>query len=107
MTYNFKIVFPGDRRATLFALTKPEADAMERTLIALKADYVIQGPTWIGGSFQMTPAAHEALARLAPGYKPSPIPTVLLGDVPRKFPLDSLKGIVALDRDSITQPNSV
>ncbi len=51
---------------TLIALTKPEADDMESALIKLKADYVVQGPKWIGGSFQMTPAAHEALDRLCP-----------------------------------------
>jgi hypothetical protein len=104
MAYNFKITFPGNQRATLFAMTKPESDDMERALIALKADYVIQGPKWIGGSFQMTPAAYEALARLAPVQTS---PAVSLGDVPRKFPLDSRKGIVGVDCDSIAQPNCV
>jgi hypothetical protein len=104
MAYNFKITFPGNQRATLFAVTQAESEDMERALIALKADYVIQGPKWIGGSFLMTPAAHEALDRLAP------VPTnsaVSLGDVLRKFPLDSLKGIVGVDRDSVAQPNCV
>ena len=77
---------------------------MERVLIALKADYVIQGPKWIGGSFQMTPAAHETLNRLAPIQT---IPAVSLDDVPRKFPIESIEGIVTVDCGSIAQPNCV
>jgi hypothetical protein len=77
---------------------------MERAVIALKADYVIQEPKWIGGSFQMTPAAHEALDRLAPVRTGR---AVSLGDVLRKFPLDSLDGIVGVDRNLIAQPNCV
>ena len=66
MPYSFKISFPGNQRATLCADTKAEADAMERALIELRADYVIVASRWIGGSFRMTPAAREALDRLAP-----------------------------------------
>jgi hypothetical protein len=104
MPYNFKITLPGNQRATLFAMTKPESDEMECALIALKADYVIQGPKWIGGSLQMTPAAHEVLNRLAPVQT---IPAVSLGDVLREFLLDSIEGIVGMDRDSIAQPNCI
>jgi hypothetical protein len=104
MAYIFKITFPGNQKATLFASTKAESDDMERALIASQADYVIQAPKWIGGSFQMTPAAHEALNRLAPVQSSS---AVSLDDVLRKFPLDSLDGIAGVDRDSIAQPNCV
>jgi hypothetical protein len=66
MPYSFKISFPSNPIVTLCAATKDEADNMERALITLQADYVIVGPEWIGGSFQMTPAAHQSLDRLAP-----------------------------------------
>ena len=66
MQYSFKISFPGNPIVTLCAATKNEADDMERALITLKSDYVIVGPEWIGGSFQMTPAAHQSLDRVAP-----------------------------------------
>jgi len=66
MPHTFKITFPGNQRATLCAQTRTEADVMGRALTELKADFVIVGPTWIGGSFGMTPDAHQALDRLAP-----------------------------------------
>jgi hypothetical protein len=66
MPYSFKIVFPSNPIVTLCAPTKNEADNMERALITLQADYVIVGPNSIGGSFQMNPAAHQVLDRLAP-----------------------------------------
>jgi hypothetical protein len=50
-----------------------EADDMELALITLQADYAIVGPEWIGGSFQMTPAAHQVLDRL-PRYEAVPPP---------------------------------
>lgn len=105
MPYTFKIAFPGNQRATLCALTNTEADDMERALITLQADYVIVGPKWLGGSFRMTPAAHEALDRLAPLQRSGP--TLSLGDVLRKCMIDSVGGIVGVDRDSITQPDCV
>jgi hypothetical protein len=66
MPYAFKIAFQGGETVTLYAETKTEADVMERALIALGADYMIVGPKLIAGSFRMTPAATEALDRLAP-----------------------------------------
>src|ERR1035438_9593363 len=66
MPYSFKISFPSHPILTLCAPTKNEADNMEKALITLKADYVIVGPEWIGASFQMKPAAHQVLDRLAP-----------------------------------------
>ena len=55
------------------AATKTEADNMERALITLQADYVIVGPNSIGGSFQMTPVAHQVLDRLAPRQRSAPL----------------------------------
>jgi hypothetical protein len=99
MAYNFKITFPGGQRVTLSVLSQTEADDMERALIVLKADYVIKGPKWIGGSFQMTPAAHEVLDRMAPVQT---IATVSLADVPSKFTLDRIENIVGVNLDSTT-----
>ena len=70
--YTFKIAFPGSQHVTLRASSKTEADVMELALCRLNADYVIEGPGWTGGSLQMTPAAHRALARLAPVEHPGP-----------------------------------
>jgi hypothetical protein len=59
----------------------------------------------VRGSFQMTPAAHQVLDRLA--LLRSSAPTSSLGDVHRKRALDSLCGIVGSDRGSISQPDCV
>jgi hypothetical protein len=72
MPYSFKISFPSNPIVTLCAATKTEADNMERALITLQADYVIVGPNSIGGSFQMTPVAHQVLDRLAPRQRSGP-----------------------------------
>src|SRR5437016_1888030 len=104
MAYNFKITFPGGQRVTLSVLSQTEADDTERALIVLKADYVVKGPKWIGGSFQMTAAAHEILDRLAPVQT---ISTVSLGDVPSKFPLDDFENIVGVNLGATTQPDCV
>jgi hypothetical protein len=44
LPYTFQIAFPGGQRATLCALTKAQADAMERALTTLRAEYMIIGP---------------------------------------------------------------
>ena len=72
MPYTFKIAFPGSQNVTLRASSKTDADVMELALGRLNADYVIEGPEWIGGSFRMTPAAHRALERFAPVEHPDP-----------------------------------
>lgn len=105
MAYEFRITFPGNQRVTLCAATENESDDMERALSALNADYVLVAPNWIGGSFQMTPAAHEALDRLAPLQRRNTTP--LIGDVLRKCALDCFAGVIGVDRDAIPQPDSV
>jgi hypothetical protein len=72
MSYSFKISFPSNPIVTLCAANKNEADNMESALITLQADYVIVGPNSIGGSFQMTPVAHQVLDRLAPRQRSGP-----------------------------------
>lgn len=105
MPYEFKITFPGNQRVTLCATTKNESDDVERALITLNVDYVIVGPRWIGGSFRMTPAAHDALDRLFPVKRSGS--DLSLGNLLSKCALDSLGGVVGVDCDAIPQPDCV
>ena len=98
MPYSFKISFPSNPIVTLCAPTKTEADNMERALITLQADYVIVGPNSIGGSFQMTPVAHQILDRLAPRQRSGP------HSVGRwLFAMVTLKGIITGLRTRVGQ----
>ena len=97
MPYTFKISFPDGQRATLCAQSKTDADDIARALIAKNADFVIETRKWIGGSLRMTPAAYEALERLARVDKTRH--GLSLGDVLCKCKLHCVGGGVRLDRE--------
>jgi hypothetical protein len=105
MQFTFKIVYPNQQTATLGARTETEADALARALIESDADFVIVGPKWIGGSFRMTPAAHQALDRLCSLHKNGV--RVPLPDVGRKCDCNSVGGGARFDLHPVAQLNCV
>src|ERR1700682_4434941 len=83
MAHTLRIVPDKQMVARLNAPTKTKFDDMERALVASNADYVIEGPKWIGASFGMTPEAHEVFKRLGSSRDHRSAPK--LAGAPREF----------------------